>query len=171
MDILFKNTMKYNKDIYEEFLLFHNKKYRLSHIFYTITIIALILFCLTIQVKYHNYTIAILFCIGLTCFLLWRFFHPICVASKEFKSDKIQNEEEFTFTFFDKYFKIQNRLKYQTIKYRRLYKIFETSTFFYLYIDRTHAFLIDKSTFTIGSSNEFSNFISKKCWFKYKKTC
>lgn len=166
---LFKNTTKYNKTVYQEFLQFHSKHYKFSSTLYTAAIIALFLFCVIVQVKSHNFTLAITFCFLLTSFFLWRLFHPIFEVSKEWKSSKIQNEKEFTFLFFEKYFKIRDKLQVQHISYRKLYKIFETSTFFYLYIDRTHAFLLDKSSFSIGSPEDFSEFIHKKYWYKFKK--
>lgn len=169
MKLLFKNKTKYTKQTYKEFLEFHNNKYHISYLLFNICIIFLILFCIVLQIQYNYYNIAILFCIALTIFALWRFFHPISVVKKEIESDKIQNEKEFTFKFYDKYFKVQDELQVDTIKYYKLYKIHETDTFFYLYIDRTHAFLLNKDTFINGNSTSFSNFIKKKCWYCYKK--
>ena len=41
------------------------------------------------------------------CFFLWRYVRPITEVNKEFQSQKIQSEEEFTFIF------MKNVLKYQ----------------------------------------------------------
>ena len=90
LKILFKNTTKYSEENYAKFLQFHDKKYSFSYKLYTIVIIMLILFCIIAQVKYHNYSIAIIFCIALTLFFLWRFFHPITLVQKELKSDSIK---------------------------------------------------------------------------------
>ena len=68
MKILFKNETKYNKEIYENFLNFHNKKFHFKYTLYTAAIIMLLIFCLSLQVKYHNYTLAILFEIFLSAF-------------------------------------------------------------------------------------------------------
>ena len=103
-------------------------------------------------------------------FFLWRFLHPVSEVSKEFNSEKIQNEKEFTFIFYEKNFKVRenNKLETYIIKYKELYKVFETDNFFYLYIDKTHSLLINKNCFTIGNSENFSNFIQKKCKYKNK---
>lgn len=95
--------------------------------------------------------------------------HPISEVSKDFKSDKIQKEEKFTFIFYENNLKIRAKLRTYIMKYSDLYKIFETPTFFYLYIDKTHSLLLNKDGFSIGSADEFSKFIGKKCWFKFKK--
>lgn len=169
LKIQFKNITQYSPKAYEEFLQFHRSKYRLSYLFYTATILALILFCVILQVKHHNYTLAIIFCMVLTIFFLWRYLHPIAEVSKDYESEKIQKEEKFTFIFYEKYFKVRNKLNSEMVKYPHLYRVFETPNFFYLYLDKTHALLVDKSHFTIGSSENFSHFIQKKCWLKFKK--
>lgn len=168
LKILFKNTTKYNKTIYKKFLEFHKNKFHFSYTLYTALVLLAIFFCLAMQIKYHNYNIAILLAIALTCFLLWRILHPISEVRKDFNSDKIQSEKEFSFNFYEKSFKVRDKCKYEIIKYRNLYKVFETVDFFYLYIDKTHAYLISKSGFTRGNSKEFSDFIKKKCWLRFK---
>lgn len=152
-----------------EYLKFHEKKFGLKYTLYTGFIIVLLLFCLVVQVKAHNYSLAIIFCSIIAGFFLWRYLHPISEVSKEFKSDKIQKEEKFTFIFYENNFKVRAKLQTYVMKYSDLFKIFETSTFFYLYIDKTHAMLLNKDGFSVGSANDFSNFIRKKCWYKFKK--
>lgn len=166
MELLFENTTKYSKKVYDEFLEFHRKKFRVSYILYTALIIAFILFCIILQVGHHNLTLAIVFCIALTCFFLWRLLHPISQVTKEYQSEKIQNEKSYTFKFYKKHFTVQDNKEISEIKYGKLYKIFETKTFFYLYLDRSHAILLNKLNFST-SSNDFSSFIKKKCWWKY----
>lgn len=169
MKILFKNKTKYTKEIYYKFLEFHRYKYNFSYRLYTVVIIILILLCLILQVQSHNFTLAIFFCIILSIFFLWRFLHPFSVVKKELESDKIINEKEFIFTFYDKFFKIRDgKLSYK-LKYYKLYKVFDTIDYFYLYIDKTHAFLLNKNDFCIGNATDFSLFINKKCRFKYYK--
>lgn len=171
LKILFKNSTKYNESVYMEYLKFHEKKFGLKYTLYTAFIIGLLLFCLIVQVNAHNFTLAIIFCSIISGFFLWRYLHPISEVSKEFKSDKIQNEQKFTFIFYRNNFKVRAKLQTYIIKYNELYKIFETSSFFYLYIDKTHAMLLNKDSFSIGYADDFSSFIQKKCWYKFKKIC
>ena len=132
LKILFKNETKYNKEIYENFLNFHNKKFHFKYTLYTAAIIMLLIFCLSLQVKYHN-------------------------------------EKVFNFIFYEDKIKIRDNQNYNVISYYKLYKIFETENFFYLYIDKTHSFVLNKHGFLIGNSNDFSTFIKKKCKLKYHK--
>lgn len=168
LKILFKNTTQYTKAVYDKFLAFHSQKYHFSYVTYTVFISAFILWLLVWQIKYHNFTLAILLCCGFTTFILWRFFRPISDVSKEYKSDKIQKEQIFTFKFYDNFFIIEDDNVYSKIKYYRLYKTFETNDFFYLYLDKKHAFLVDKSCFEKNNSKDFSAFMKKKCWWNYK---
>lgn len=170
LEILFENTTKYTKSNYDNFLRFHRKKYHFTYISYTILIIAFILLCLVIQVKSHNLAFAFLVCCGLTFFVFWRIFRPVSKVAKEYKSDTIKKEKLFTFKFYDKFFTIQDDNQFSEIKYYELYRAFETTDFFYLYIDKTHSFLVDKSCFKEDNWDDFSKFIKKKCWWCYRLT-
>lgn len=169
LEILFKNTTKYTKETYKQFVEFHSKKYNFQYTLFNVIIIALILFCIVLQVSYKYYEIAILTCIVFTCFCLYRYFHPISVVSKELKGKTIAEEKSFTFKFYEKYFKVFDKLDSNTVKYYKLRRAFETKDFFYLYIDKTHAFIINKENFSIGKPTDFSEFIKKKCFLRYKK--
>ena len=147
LKILFKNTTKYSKSIYTKFLQFHKKQYGLKYSLYTALISFLLLFCIIVQLKVHNIALIVVFCTIIVCFFLWRYVRPITEVNKEFQSQKIQSEEEFTFIFYEKCIKISGKSKAYSLKYYQLYKIFETDSFFYLYIDSNHSLLLDKNSF------------------------
>ena len=171
LKILFKNSTKYNESVYMEFLEFHQKKFGLKYTLYTVSVIALLLFCVILEIKEDDFTLAIILCSIITVFFLWRYLHPISEVSKDFNSDKIQYEEIIHFYFYKNEFEVQNKSDTYAINYYNLYKIFENSDFFYLYVDKTHAMLLNKDGFSVGSAYDFSNFIRKKCWYKFKKIC
>ncbi len=149
LKILFKNKTKYTKQAYKEFVEIHNKTHNFTYTLYTVIVIALLLICLVLQVNNHTYSLAITFCLIITCFILWRFFHPVSVVSKQFNSSTIQTEKEFTFNFYNKYFKIIDNNQFEIFKYYKIYKVYETDNFFYLYTNRTHSFLINKNNFLV----------------------
>lgn len=167
MKVLFKNHTQYTHQVYQDFLNFHTKKYHFRYQLYTFVICLAFLFCLTFQVYYHYYSVALLFALGLTGFLLWRIFHPVQEVKKEMESEKIQNEEKFTFCFYEKQVEVSNDKEYSKVSYRKMKHVFETPDYFYLYLDRTHSFLLTKSGFCVGSSENFSAFIHRKCFFRY----
>ena len=149
LKILFKNKTKYTKQAYKEFVEIHNKTHNFTYTLYTVIVIALLLICLVLQVNNHTYSLAITFCLIITCFILWRFFHPVSVISKQFNSSTIQTEKEFTFNFYNKYFKIIDNNQFEIFKYYKIYKVYETDNFFYLYTNRTLSFLINKNNFLV----------------------
>ena len=169
MKILFKNRTKYSRDNYDEYLEFHRKKYGFKYTFFTVLVVSAILFCIVMQVSYHYYSLAIILCSGLTSFLLWRFLHPTYEVSKEYNSEKIKTEKEFAFIFYDKFFKVYSKFEVYELKYFKLYKVFETDNFFYLYIDKNHSMLLQKSGFSKGSPEDFSRFIKRKTLWKYNR--
>lgn len=168
LNILFENTTQYTKEVYSEFLKFHNEKYNFSYTFYTLFFAMLMLFCIIVHIKNLNIYYAILFIVVFICFILWRFFRPVFRVKKEVKSEKISKEKKFKFVFYKNYFKIYDKKDVYKLYYFNLHKVFETNKFFYLYIDKEHSFLLNKDGFSVGSASEFSEFIKKKCWFKYK---
>lgn len=169
MKVLFKNKTKYSKGIYKEFLEFHQEKYGTSYIFATIIPIILLIFCIVVQIKSKSFLLAILTTIIAIIFAMWRIYNPIKTIRNEVQSKKIENEQEFIFKFYEKYFNIYSQKLNSKIYYWQLHKIFETEEFFYLYIDKTHAFLLSKEGFEVGTSQDFADFINRKCIFKFKK--
>ncbi len=168
MKVLFKNKTRYSREIYKEFLEFHQEKYGTSYYIYTIGVILALLFCIVMQFKSANYLVGLLTTIILLAFVFWRFHHPVKIVQKELKSKKIETEQEFTFKFYEKNFLIYSQKVNSKVYYWQLKKVFDTNDYFYLYIDKTHAFLISKVGFEIGNSEEFKEFMKRKCRFKYR---
>lgn len=168
MKLLFKNTTTYSKHIYDDFLNFHSKKFALKYHIVSFAISMLIIFLIMLYIQNHYYGLAIIFCACLTSFILYRYFHPIEEVTQEYHSNKITQKQSFTFCFYKNYFKIYTKKEYSIVHYRKIYKIFETDTFFYIYLDRRHSLLMDKSGFKKGTPLAFRTFIKKKCPFKYK---
>lgn len=168
LELLFKNTTKYSKNSYNTFLNFHAKnfsfRYHLSSILGTICI----LFLVILYICYHYYELAFISCAVLIIFILWRYFYPIAEVRNEYQSDRITKQETVTYCFYKRRFKIYSNGKFSYKRYKELYKIFETDSFFYLYLDSRHSLLLDKSGFSKGSSKAFREFIKKKCPFRYQ---
>ena len=168
MNLLFKNVTKYSKEVYDEFLKFHSKKFSFRYNLFSLAISMLLLFLMMLHISYNNYGIAVIICACLTAFILYRYFQPIEEVRNEYNSEKITKKTSYTFSFYEKYFKIYAKREYSKIYYKDLYKIFETNEFFYLYLDKRHSLLLDKNGFQRGTCLEFKNFIKKKCPFKFK---
>ena len=165
--LLFKNSTKYSKKLYDEFTQFHNKKFSLFYDLFTIFILILMLYCLIMAISNKIVFLSIIFIIALLVFSGYRFLGPISLYKKESTKKSITKEKTFKFYFYDKYFKIRDNLDYDKISYFKLYKVFETENYFYLYFNKKYSFIIDKTCFTHGTAEDFSKFIKDKMWIKY----
>ncbi|MCI8353094.1 MAG: YcxB family protein [Clostridia bacterium] len=99
-------------------------------------------------------------------FLFWRVFHPTFFVKKEAGSSKVKNQMKNTYSFYDKYMTIKNSKDDIKLSYYKLYNVFETENYFYLYINKNYSFVLAKDTFSIGNPNEFYKFMKKKLWYK-----
>ncbi len=161
LKILFKNTTKYSETIYEKFLEFHIKTFKTRYFLYTLFYVFLFIFVILYLVNINNLTSAYIVITVLIGFFVWRYIRPMFVVKKEYESEKIKKEESFTFKFYDDYFSIENFDSVYKVKYKQLRKVYMTDSFYYLYVDKTHAFLLDKSTF-YKNEGDFYSFIYKK---------
>lgn len=167
--LLFKNTTQYSKKVYDQFTRFHNEKFSLSYNLFTVFILILLIYCLIMTIRNKIVFLAILFSLVLIVFIVYRLFNPLLFYKKQVNKKAISKEKIFKFYFYDKYFKIRDNLNYDIIHYFKLYKVFETNNFFYLYLDKKYSFIIDKNGFSQGTVEEFSKFIKDKMWLKYSK--
>lgn len=168
MKILFKNTTQYSNQVYSDFLIFHNELYGFKYHATTLLITFLFAFCFVLHVKSSNTIYAIGFLLAIVLFLAWRVFHPVFITKKEYKKDQIAKSYTYTFTFYEDYFEIRHKKEFDKRRYK-LYKVFETNRYFYLYVNHDYSYLIDKQNFEIGTCEEFSNFMKKKFPLKYYK--
>jgi len=167
--LLFKNATQYSKKLYDDFTRFHNNKNSLAYDCFTIFILILLVYCIFATIRAKIGLLAILFVLVLITFVVYRLFNPIYLYKKEVKTKAITKEKTFNFYFYDKYFKIRDNLNFDKISYLRLYKVYETQKYFYLYLTKKYSFIINKDGFTQGTAEEFSSFIKNKMWIKYSK--
>lgn len=165
MKPLFKNITRYTKKSYDEFLAFHKNKYGLKFIIVTSILVALLLYCSIASFIAGRYILGLVFILLIIAFLEYRIYLPIYKYKNAFKKKNEKDKNTFTFSFYKNYFKINK----ERIYYFNLHKIFETDDFFYLYITKDYAALVNKKGFKIGNPESFSEFIKKKCKFKYKE--
>lgn len=165
MKPLFKNITKYNAKNYNQFIKFHGEKFNFSYNMYTIAMAILLIYCIILNIIQKNITFILLFLTILILLFLFRMYFPMKRYQKTKKQYSKNKETNISFTFYKFYFSVGEK----TFPYSRLYKVFETKDYFYLYTDDENAALVSKNGFNLGTAEEFSEFIKKKCFFKYKK--
>jgi len=168
MKEIFINKTKCSKKEYNMFIKAHEKQYGLKEDLYTI-IYAIFFICFIIySLKNSIYLGGLMLTIVLIGFLAYRIIHPNIVVKKELKSKKIIDEEVNTFIFYKYYFKVKNKQGQSNKMYFKIYKVLENNTHFYIYLTNTRAFVVSKQGFIKGNSDEFSAFLGKRVWFRYK---
>lgn len=165
MKLLFKNTTIYNSENYNKFIEFHGKKFSFSYNSYNIIMIALLIYCVVLNIIDKNFAFVLLFLALLVLLTFFRIYWPLRTYEKNKDKYAEENEASFTFSFYKFYFTLDKK----TFYYSRLYKVFETEDYFYLYINDENAILVSKAGFDVGTAEEFSAFIKKKCLLKYSK--
>lgn len=162
LEKLFENTTTYTKEIYDDFVRFHNKKYNLKYYLYTFAFLIAFVFCMVLQFCYGNIILGIVFTVAAVVFIAYRSLHPYLFIKKEASSDKVQKQLTNTYSFYDDHMEINNKNNIIKLKYYKLFKVFETDTVFYLYLNKNYSYVLRKSGFSIGSSKNFYTFIKKK---------
>jgi len=165
MKPLFKNITIYNSKNYNQFIKFHGEKFNFSYNMYTLLMLVLILYCFILNIIQKNILLVFLFLIMFALTIVFRLYLP-AKRYKETKKNFSKNKSNsVTINFFKFYFKVGKKV----CPYLKLYKVFETQDYFYLYVDEENAVLVDKKGFKLGTVEDFTEFIKKKSLFKYSK--
>lgn len=165
MKPLFENITKYNKKNYKQFIKFHNKKFSFSYNFYTIAMTILLILCIILSIYEKKLVLIFIFLGLLILFLLFRLYFPFKRQQKNKKLYNKNKETICTYSFYKLYFTLND----QTFYYFKLYKVFETKDYFYLYINDEYAALVDKTGFKTGTVDDFRKLIKQNCFLKYRK--
>ena len=165
MEPLFINSTIYSKEELEKFFKFHRNKYLKKYILFTVAFVVYMLILIVFNLVNRNWKMAW----GLIAIaaIIYIYYTQIREEKKQ-KNNKELIDKQFKFEFYDKYVAINNS-KDQKLNYFSFCKIFETSTHFYMYVNKEYALMLNKEKFIKGNHTEFRNFIKKKCIFKYKK--
>ncbi len=169
MKILYKNKTVLSKKNYMNLVEFHQKKNNWKYWLYTFYISALLVIIVSFLIASGFIFQSLFLLICFIVFLIYRFIYPYYKTSKELHSDKIQKNLVNYYFFYEKYFKVKNKLGDSKINYTKLYRVYENENYFYLYFDKDNAFIVEKSGFLIGDVESFENFIKNKVWIKFKK--
>lgn len=161
MRVLFKNTTKYDKENCNNFINFHSNKYGKRELVKFIIVAIVLIYIFIFNIIYNNWYF---FIIGATVIALISLINRKNNTNQKKTKKKLK---QYTFYFYDRYIKIRYRRQFDRMLYFQIKKIFETEENFFLYTDDKHSLILDKDGFEIGSVEEFSKFIRKKCPFKY----
>ena len=132
---------------------------------YTLVMLVLMLYCVILNIIQKNILLFPLFVAMFILTIVFRMYLPAKRYQKTKKKFAQSKQTSVTINFYKFYFKIEQKV----FQYMKLYKVFETKDYFYLYINEENAVLVSKNGFKLGTAEEFTEFIKKKCLFKYSK--
>lgn len=168
MKEIFKNETKCSKKEYKMFLDVHDREYGFLEDLYTIIYASFFICFIILSFISHIFLTGFIILMILIIFLAYRIIQPNLVIRKELNSKKIRQEYKNIYYFYEHSFIVKNKEKKSKIYYIKIHRILENDTHFYIYLTKTKAFVVSKSGFIKGTSEEFSKFIKKKTFFKYK---
>ena len=168
MEKLFENKTKYSQKDYDIFLESYKKEFAASDYAYILFNIVFFGICMILAFREKEIILGIGILTGLGIYLWFRVIRQNLIVEKTRKGKKVSGEFVNNYEFFKNYFKINNQDGEAQVLYFKLYRVIEAKDFFYIYISRQYAFIVSKQGFTKGTSEEFSNFMKKKMFTKYK---
>ena len=168
MEELFENKTKYSQEEYEKFLKSYEEEYATSENAYMLFNILFFGFCMILAFRNNEILLGIALLIGLLIYIWFKFIRTAKRNKKDRKSSKLSGNFINTYKFHKNQFSVDNPEGKAQIFYFKLYRVVETNTNYYIYISRDMAFIMSKDSFTKGNSLEFSQFIKKKMFTKYK---
>lgn len=150
MDALFKTTTKNTLEEYKRF----SKK----------------LFYSTKNIVLHILMFVFLILAGIVCenqyFIIFAIIYPIILrliydyrVKKAFSSNKLLQNVEVNYEFYDTYFTQHNEVSDSKVEYEKLYKLIETKTNMYLMVAENQGFILAKTNFPDG----LAEFLREKC--------
>ena len=168
MEKLFENKTKYSQKEYDIFLKSYAEEYATSDRAYMIFYIVFFGLCMIFAFREREFILAFALLIGLGIYLWYKIIKPFRAVEKDKKSQKLSGNFINKYEFYKNYFKVENPEGTAQIFYFKLYRVVETKSYFYIYISRQYAFIVSKLGFTEGKTEDFSKFIKKKVFTRYK---
>ena len=164
---MIKATTVYDFPTYKRYALFHLNKGRLYLTIITCAISILGIFVGLYTMIRYGYDGAMMVCLTiLSLNLIFQAYLYFFSPRVHYKSNRgfanMKNEFEFDESGITVHSSNPNTDGTSTFNYDVLHKIYETKDSFYLYVNRSQAFLISKDGFTEGNATELSVLLSRK---------
>ena len=106
MKPLYENRTTLSKNVYIELLAFQQKKFGWKYTMYTAIFSLLFIFLISFLFANHYFAHGLILFIIFACFSAYQFIQPTHKNTKEFHSDKVQNNLVNTYSFYKNYFEL-----------------------------------------------------------------
>lgn len=168
MEELFENKTKFSQKEYNTFLKSYKEEYATSETLYMVFNIIFFGFSMIYAFISGEILLGLILLVGILIYLWYKIIRTSKRVYRDMNSEKLSGKFVNTYKFYKNYFKVENPDGNAQIAYFKLYRIVETNTHYYIYLSREAAFIVSKIGFTKGTATEFSEFLRKKVFFKYK---
>lgn len=167
MEILFENKTAYTKELYDKYIKFHSRRYGVQElIMYALLAVLLVILTIRAFKDFGAITIGIWI---LVIAIIYVYRTRIFKSREQYKDVVSRKTEKAIYRFYDRYFESTYQGETTKISYFEIKKVFELSDRYYLYLDKNHACVLLKDSFTKGKEEAFRDFLDTKGLFKIKK--
>ncbi len=139
---MYKTKTKFT---YEEFKRYEDECFKKKNLIITfISALILIIIGIFLTVSYKDYIFIIGVSIGVLVGVIGTIIRINNTIKKLWESNKIIQNAEVEYTFYDDHFEQKSNVSNSKIKYDMIYKIVETKTNFYIFISTNQGYIINK---------------------------
>ena len=164
--VFYETTIIVDKDEFKRFSKFYSNKLK-SSLIPRLILIALLLLSIFLNYIKGNFVVVysliglgVLYPIALTVTLNMQ-------INYMFKNNKRFHLTEEKLSFFDKYFESKSSINWCLVNYEDIYKICETKSNFYIFLNHNQAFIIIKDK--LSDVDGFRSFIRDKAFYERYK--
>ena len=167
MEILFENKTAYTKDLYDKYIKFHSRKYGVQELIVYAFFAFLVIMLIIRSIKDFGWKALAIW--GAVAVIIYICRKRIFKSREQYKKIAMRRVEKAVYKFYDRYFESTYQGVTTKISYFEIKKVFELSDRYYLYLDKSHACVLLKDSFTKGKEEAFKDFLDTKGLFKIKK--
>lgn len=162
--VLFSAKTRYTYEEYLKMNKFHFYRKNVVYISFLIAFIIILGFMGVANIFLGGIVEGVI-CLALfVYFILFIILMPRISTRSIYKSDKLLNDEnvENSFKFYDNYFVITNQNSTSKIDYNKIYRVYETKTNFYFYLNKRLVYIIKKDDFKNCNLQDFRWLLQRK---------
>ena len=168
MEPLFENKTECSQKDYDIFLEEYKKEFTTSDYAYILFYVVFFGICVFLAFSKKEFILGFVLLTGIIIYLWYKIIRPTNMVEKTKENQKLNGNIINNYIFYKNYFKVESTEGKTQFLYFKIYRVVETKEFFYIYITRQLAYIISKNGFTKGDKREFTNFLKKKVFTKYK---
>lgn len=143
-EINLKTVTTYTEEEYLKFNQFHVFKRNIIGVIFFSICATIIILSATVMLFVQSYFQACFFYVFVILMGVLYIYSPKIAVKRILKTDNVLKDSVQEYTFFPTYLTLKNQNSQTKLEYEKLFRVYETKTNFYLYINKFQAFLVSK---------------------------